>query len=535
MNRAQETQLSHAKHLGGKHLAWNSLLNLGTAVFIAGLNVIFVPLMLHTFGTEFYGVLSVSWMVLGNFAWLDFGFSRASARYVSQELAQGRPDQAALWTATAVVSQTFLGLVGAAAVWAAAPFIVDHIHVQSQNRELVILTMRLFALCIPVDFANRSITGVMQAGQRFDWVNGLGVFSTLSTFAVYGLGIVAGADFKIVVYGLFFLRIVNLLGSYWGATHVLPELKSLSYLETVTESYRSRAIALIRYGWWVASASIVAPLLVLFDQWMISVLIGVSLLPYYTVPSNLLWRLAMFPNSLTTTLFPAFSAMEAKTQWDKIEHYFLRAHRYLLTALIPVLFVLFAWGGEILRLWIGASFAAQATIALRMLVFGFAIGLLAPLSGALLEAVGRPDILVKLYIVELPFNAVIVWSLTKYYGIAGAALSYTVRTVIETVILWVVVYGIVPFSGWALVKKALLRPGLALFVLGAVAYGLRNCTIKNYGAMVLTSALLTAYCGYAYWKILDAQDRRFGLEFYQNKKQRFLEKVFGRDMALENS
>lgn len=535
MNSTQEMEFSEAKHLRGKHLAWNTLLNIATAVFIAGLNVIFVPLMLHTFGTEFYGVLSVTWMVLGNFAWLDFGFSRASARYVSQELGRGRPDQAALWTCTAVVSQTFLGLIGAVAIWLLSPFIVDHIHVQSQNRELVILTMRLFAFCIPVDFANRSITGVMQAGQRFDWVNALGVFSTLSTFLVYGIGILHGANFKVVVYGLFLLRIVNLLGCYWGATRVLPELKSLSYLETVTASYKSRAIALIQYGWWVASASIVGPLLLLFDQWMISILIGVSLLPYYTVPSNLLWRLAMFPNSLTTTLFPAFSAMEAKTQWGRIERYFIRAHRYLLTALTPVLFVLFVWGGEILRLWIGASFAAEATIALRMLALGFAIGLLAPLSGALLEAVGRPDILVKLYIVELPFNVVIVWSLTKYFGIAGAALSYSVRTAFETIILWVVLYRIVPFSGRALIRDGLFRPGLGLFVLGFFSYALRNSTIRNYGAIAVTVVLMVAYGVYAYWKIFDVQDRQFGLEFYRTKKQALLEKVFGRGMALENS
>jgi O-antigen/teichoic acid export membrane protein len=532
MNLVQETQFSESKHLAGRHLAWNSLLNLATAVFIAGLNVVFVPLMLHTFGTEFYGVLSVTWMVLGNFAWLDFGFSRASARYVSQELARGRPDQAALWTCTAVVSQTFLGLVGALAVWSTAPFIVNHIHVQSQNHELVVLTLRLFAFCIPIDFANRSITGVMQAGQRFDWVNGLGIFSTLSTFAVYGIGIVHGANFKIVVYGMLLLRMVNLLGSYWGATHVLPELKSFAYLETVTDSYKSRAVTLVKYGWWVASASIVAPLLVLFDQWMISFLLGVSLLPYYTIPSNLLWRLAMFPNSLTTTLFPAFSAMEAKTQWSKIEHYFIRAHRYLLTVLIPVLFVLYAWGGEILRLWIGASFAAQATLPLRMLVLGFAIGLLAPLSGALLEAVGRPDILVKLYIVELPLNVVVVWFLTKHFGLAGAALSYTVRTALETIILWFVVYRIVPFSGWELAKKGLLRPGIALAVLGVVAHALRNCSIRNYGAIGITLLLLAAYCAYAYWTVMDAQDRNFGVDFYRNKKQRVVEKLFGPDLAL---
>jgi O-antigen/teichoic acid export membrane protein len=532
-----ELPVTEVKHLAGHHLAWNSLLNLGTSVFIVGLNIVFVPLMLHTFGTEFYGVLSVTWMVLANFGWLDFGFSRASARYVAQELARGRHDDAALWTLTAVVSQAFLGGLGALLIWYFAPFIVDHIHVQKEHRELVILTLKLFAFSIPVDFANRSITGVMQAGQRFDWVNGLSLFSTLSTFVVYGIGILKGADFRAVIYGLFILRVVNLLASYWGATKVLPTLKSFSYLESLTAGYWGRAVVLVRYGLWVASAAVVGPLLLFFDQWMISVLVGVSLLPFYTIPSNLLWRLGLFPTSLTTTLFPAFSAMEAKTEWTRIESYFVRAHRYLLTAIIPILFVLFVWGREILRIWIGPAFATQATLPLRLLVFGFVIGLLAPLSGALLEAVGRPDMLVKVYLIELPFNIIVVWSLTKYFGIAGAALSYTVRTGIETIILWIVVFRIVPFSAIGLLTKGLLRPSVTIFPLTLGAYWMRNATIRNYYDLALTLALLGGYALYAYLAVFDSQDRVFGIEFYRARKEKILAKMFGRPVlaGVENA
>jgi O-antigen/teichoic acid export membrane protein len=536
MKLTAETQVSQPKHLAGHHLAWNSLLNLGTSVFIMGLNVVFVPLMLHSFGTEIYGVLSVTWMVLANLGWLDFGFSRASARYVSQELVHGRYDDAALWTLTAVVSQAVLGGLGAILISRLAPFIVDHIHVQTSHRELVVLTLRLFAFSIPIDFANRSITGVMQAGQRFDWVNGLSLFSSLSTFGVYGVGILRGADFRAVIYGLFVLRVVNLLAAYWGATKVLPSLNSLSYFEGLTASYWSRAVALVRYGLWVASAAVVGPILLFFDQWMISVIVGVSFLPYYTIPSNLLMRLSLLSSSLTTTLFPAFTAMEAKTDWARIDRYFVRAHRYLLTIIIPILFVLFVWGGEILRLWIGPAFAAQATVPLKVLVFGFVMGLLAPLSAALLEAVGRPDVLVKVYLVELPFNVIFVWALTKYFGLVGAALSYTVRTAIETIALWVVVYRVVPFPATGLIKKGLCRPYFTILFLAVGAHWLRHASVKSYFDIAFTLILLVVYVTWVYFLVFDSHDRTFGLEFYRERRGKFLARFFGRAAlpGLEN-
>lgn len=491
--------------------------------------------MLHAFGTETYGVLSVTWMVLANFSWLDFGFSRASARYVSQELAQGRHSEAALWTFTALVSQVSLGLVGALCIWASAPFIVSHIHVQPEHRGLVVLTLRLFALCIPIDFASRSILGVLQAAQRFDWVNGLGIVGSLSTFGVYGLGILRGANFAVVIYGLFILRIVNLLMCYWGATFVLPSLKQLSCLARLSGNYQSRVIVLARYGLWVTLASIVVPLLLFFDQWMITLIVGVSVLPYYTVPSNLLWRLGVLPNSLTSTLFPAFSAMEARTDWARIENFFIRAHRYLLSAIVPILFVLFCWGGEILRLWIGANFAAQSTVALRILVFGFLIGLLAPLSGALLEAVGRPDLLVKLYCIELPLNIIAVWSLTKSFGVAGAALSYTVRTALETILLFVILYRVVPLSFLTLLKNGVLRPILPIIPLSLAAYWLQGANVTNYPAIGATLAILVAYSLYAYGVVFDRQDISFGLNLYRTKRDKLREKILGRRLALSRA
>ena len=150
----------------GKHLAWNSILTAATGLLIVGLNIIFVPLMLHAFGREIYGILSLTWMVLANFTWLDFGFSRASARYVAQELALGRPTEAALWAWTAIISQAVLGLFGALLLFELAPLIVDHIHIRQADRQLIILTLRVFAFSIPIDFANRSMTVVTTIADR---------------------------------------------------------------------------------------------------------------------------------------------------------------------------------------------------------------------------------------------------------------------------------------------------------------------------------------------------------------------------------
>lgn len=504
MSLINDTKISE-----GKHVARNSLFTVGTGVLIAALNILFVPIMLHAFGAELYGVLSVTWMVLANLGWLDFGFGRAAARYVSQELAVGRLDRAAVWTWTAVSTQALVGLFGACALSHFAPFVVDQIHVQRGSRELVILTLRLFAFSIPIEFATRSMTGVLQAGQRFDWINSLSVINALSMFAVYGGAVLLRTNFVIVIYGLFAIRILNFFASYWAALSVLPTLNSYSQLTKLRTSYKSNAVVMIKYGSWIAFAAAAGPLLLYFDQWIISIFLGVALLPLYTIPFNALWKLALFPSSLSSTLFPAFSAMEARTEWERINGSFVRANKYLLVALLPILFVLYVWAPEIFRLWIGAGFSAQVLLPFRILVVGYGIALLAPLSGVLLEAVGRPDVLAKLYVVELPFNIAIVWILTKRFGVAGAALSYTLRAVIETVILWIVLYKSVPISGKNFAKGALLRPGFTIVFLAVGVYFIRGVQIGSYFDISATILMLGVYVLLASLFVLDRGDRVF--------------------------
>ena len=161
----------------GKRVAWNSLLNLITGAVIICIKLAFVPLMIHSFGTELYGVLSVTWMILANFNWLDFGFSRATAKYVAQDLALNQNDRAASWVWTAVVTQVLIGAGVALMLWHFAPLIAHIFKVEQERRAFVILAIGLFGFSIPLDFASRSFSGVLEAGLRFDLTNGLNLFS----------------------------------------------------------------------------------------------------------------------------------------------------------------------------------------------------------------------------------------------------------------------------------------------------------------------------------------------------------------------
>jgi O-antigen/teichoic acid export membrane protein len=96
-------------------------------------------------------------------------------------------------------------------------------------------------------------------------------------------------------------------------------------------------------------------------------------------------------------------------------------------AVLPACVLLVAAGPEILRLWLGAEFAAGGGRVLQILSVGIFFSCAAFAPGALLDAIGRPDVNAKWQLAQamlfLPLSALgLVW-----FGIEGAAAAWAAR------------------------------------------------------------------------------------------------------------
>ena len=493
----------------------NSVLNVGTNALLILLGLVFIPLMIRSFGMELYGVLTITWMVLGQLGWLNVGLGRASTRFVARSLALRQGSRAGVWVWTAVGVQVVVGAVGAVGLWLLAPALVGLLKVSPENYELVVFALRMFGLVIPVELAASSLRGVLEATQSFATINALSVLEATWTYSVYGLGIYLGGDLRVVVLGLVAYKVVVVgLLTYFGG-RCLPSLLSRLTTQVVRRHYRERLRQLLSYGGWVAASQGAGPLLMMWDRWVISALLGAAVLPLYTVPMSLLQRLAFLPSSLTSTLFPAFTDLHARAEWGRIEDFYVRSHKYLMILFVPVLFVGFVWGGEALAVWIGPDFAARATVPLQIITVGYTMALLAPISGSLLDGAGRPDVLPVIYAFEIPINLVAVYVLTSQFGVVGAAWSFTIRAVVETLAVWVMVYRVLPLSGTRIVRECLVPLGsaAAVFAVGAGVLVVRHVSVLGTAAASL--ALVAGYALYTFVVVIDRRDVDFFMRFVQ--------------------
>jgi len=257
---------------------------------------------------------------------------------------------------------------------------------------------------------------------------------------------------------------------------------------------------LVQFGGWMTISNIIGPIMSYLDRFLVGGLLSVGAVAYYTAPFDLVARLTFIAQAVTGVLFPAFAASLIQDSARTVL-LFTRGVKYIFLALFPVVLIAIGFAPEGLRLWLGADFAQNSQLALRLLSVGMLINSMAGVPFALIQSGGRPDVTAKMHLVELPLYLVAVWWLTKHFGIAGTAVAWTGRGVLDAILLFV-------FAGH-LIR---LRPQLMFKLAATVIAGslvLYAATIPNtLGAKAAFVLLALLAFGFAGWRWTIGPDER---------------------------
>ncbi|MEM3484677.1 MAG: flippase [Candidatus Methanomethyliaceae archaeon] len=490
--------------ISGRLVARNTLFNFIGQIIPLFIGVVAIPLIIRGLAAERFGLLSIAWVILGYSTVFDLGLGRATTKFVAEVLGKGEDDEVPRLVWTAVTAQVVFGVAGGLALAGVTPLLVGRIlNVPPDLAEEAGTTFYLLALSVPVALVSGSFSGALEAAQRFDLVNAVRIPSSCLTFLLPLLGVLLGLDLP----GIVALILAARLGTL--AAYAMIDLRLFPGLRKYASCY-SLFLRLLSFGGWVMVSSIVGPILVYLDRFLIGSLLSMAAVAYYTAPYEAITRLWIIPVSLTTTLFPAFSALDVVKDKEKVGILFARSMKYVLLVLGPVILLVELFAEEVLQFWLGAGFAAKSSIALQILAVGVLVNSLAHTPSALLQSAARPDLPAKFHLLELPIYVGIAWFLIAHFGITGAAGAWTLRMALDTVLLFAAVFKIYGFSLGLVNARGVTSTGLALAALGAIGYVLKVLS-KPFGLAaqaLLAGGLLGLFGWFSWGNILDAADRR---------------------------
>ncbi|MBX6366159.1 MAG: oligosaccharide flippase family protein, partial [Gemmatimonadetes bacterium] len=360
------------------------------------------------------------------------GAGRATTKYVAEALGRGERERAGAvtWTTTAV--QLALGVAVAAVLLRAAPALGRSLfRVPAALESEAALAFALIAATIPAVLIGSCFRGVLEAAQRFDLVNAIRLPASLANYLLPLVGLALGWRLRGILSLLLAFRVAAAGAFLLAVGRVLPELWCR------TRSWRGELRRVVGYGGWSTVSSVVSPLLVYLDRFVLGALAGAAAVAYYAVPFELALRLLVVPASLAATLFPAFSALDGRREDARTARLSGRALKFILCVLGPVALVLVVGARDLLELWLGPTYAREGATALRLLAAAIVVNAVAHVPYALLQGRGRPDLPAKFHLAELPVQLGATWLLVSRFGVAGAAGAWLLRVSLDAGLLLV--------------------------------------------------------------------------------------------------
>src|SRR5271156_5827936 len=106
-------------------LKTNFAINVFGAIVPLAVALVTVPIYVRHIGDARYGILSIVWVLLGYFGFLDLGLSRASANALGKLRFAPRSERARVLI-TALYLNIGLGLLGSAVIFLAGGFLMQH-------------------------------------------------------------------------------------------------------------------------------------------------------------------------------------------------------------------------------------------------------------------------------------------------------------------------------------------------------------------------------------------------------------------------
>lgn len=372
-------------------------------------------------GTELFGIFTLSFAIVGYVSIFDLGLSRAVIREVAMNAENSSIIIAIINTAFTIILG--LSLLAVLLIVGMSEYFVSLLSISDSYQQDVVSGLKWLAICVPFLLISQIFLSYFEGLAEF---RTLSLVRTLGNILIVVLPCVASffePSFTALMMAMVVARVVVFLCS------VVWILQRIAICPMVDGKIAKR---LLGFGGWMTVSTVVGPIMMYFDRFILSSIGGAKNVAFYTAPSELVMRMLSLPSAGARTLFSRLS----RTPNGK-EQVIYRLS-ILLFGVVSFLFALpfFVFAEEILVWWLGQEFTQSAWV-FRILLIGFVFNAIAQVPYSSLQAKGLSKHTAMVHCVELMPYIILLIFLVEYYGLVGVAVAWTLRVFADMAIFLV--------------------------------------------------------------------------------------------------
>lgn len=395
-----------------------------TTAVLAIVGLVTTPILARELGREGYGI----WVLVASFALylelLEFGFGKATPKFVAEYAARGDEPGVRATIATSFWILAGLGaiavMVGAviAAVFPSLFQVSDELATASQI--LIVLILVDLAISIPSD----TFGGVLAGLQRFYLINGTLVVVALAQAVAWTVVLLNGGGLVELGIATVALSLGGQLARYLLARRHVP---GVSISPRRVDRALARRFTGVSVWFFVLDMSKVV--LIRLDTVVVGLAVGVGAAGVYAVGQRLTLALEQLVEPLTKAFFPHSSALAAGDDREGLRRSLVVGTRLSLAIAAPIALALALLAGPLLDLWLGDGFEEAATVVV-LLAASVVIATVTRTGLLMLQGVGHVRVPAMIMSGEALLNLTLSIVLARSMGLEGVALGTLIAVVV---------------------------------------------------------------------------------------------------------
>ena len=409
----------------------NTLWNIGGNAIPLLVGALTIPFLIPRLGLERFGILTLLWTVIGYFSLFDFGIGRALTQQLASLRGSGNLQEIPQTVRAGMEFTGLTGLLGCGVLMMIAyPLCYFGLGITANLQDEVFWSFMIAAIGIPFATMSNGLRGVLEGYEKFQASNWARMLLGLSIFLFPALAVMFHGNSLVTVTA--WLVVARVLSFVLFLVLVLRLPSRRFWLAQILQGTRRK---LFGFGAWMALSNLVSPLLVSADRFVISSLLGASVVAFYTLPFEFLVRLLILPAALGSTLLPSL-ARDRVAYADRARDTFRKSTRMLAMAMAFFCICAALLAYPLMDRFISADFASRAWVPAVILSIGVWVNGIAYLPYTALHASGQAKSTAILHCLEFVFYIPILLLLVHWLGINGAALAWTLRTTVDAFALF---------------------------------------------------------------------------------------------------
>lgn len=408
----------------------NSIWNLFGSIIPMLLGLITIPYLIEHIGLEKFGVLTLIWALIGYFSLFDFGIGRALTLQVSFHLSDGSKEKLPGIIKTGVFLMLLFGVIGGGILAVSANQLgIKWLNVSPPIQASTVNTLLIASLGIPLTTIVSGLKGVLEGYEDFKITNIFRILLGLANFGFPALTVMFwGPSLEWMVFSLVLARFIVTIAHLIAVNYKISNWLSSKILN------RKQLYKILSFGAWMTLSNIISPLMVTADRFIISYLLGASIVAYYTVPFDIIVRLLVIPAALTGVLFPRFAFLynNNKEEMKRLYSKSTKTIALVMASLSLMIAIGSYWG---LSIWIGIEFAKASWAIASILAVGLFFNSLAQVPHAAIQATGDVKSTSLVHLFEFIIYIPLLFLFLKFYGITGAAIVWVMRVLCDYLVL----------------------------------------------------------------------------------------------------